>query len=782
MMNSTFPGNCPLPLLGSRLKPIALFTLGALALAAPAFAVDLGDGLVHLRAATYAAETGPGPSKAPLAVREELALEAWVVAFEESSDETARATIAAAGGQVTGFVPSNAYLVRANPRQARSIASGQAIRRVDQFLPGWKIAPEIDPQHPADGRLVVSLWDGENPQVAAARVRTAGGEVLRVDDSSGIRRLVVRADPDALEAIASLSEVEWIEPAGTLSLRNDTVRWIIQSNDSVTVATPLFDHGLLGQGEIIGHIDEPPYIASCYFLDPVDNTPGPNHRKFVARRTVNPPFGISHGTATAGIAAGENFDLDLPESRGQAPKARISHSSFYDLSGSSLAAFLTLAHADGARIHTNSYGDDNTTAYTTWCVDVDTFSRENEDDLVVFAATNLGLLRTPENAKNCLAVGASGTAPNQEQRVSGGAGPTADGRRKPEVYAPGQNVRTVAIGDCQTSVVSVGTSYACPAVAGGAALVRQYYRRGFWPTGRPWNDNARIPSGALVKATVINSAVDMTGVSGYPSNAEGWGRILLDDALYFEGDSRRLWLRDVRHAEGLATGQVDEWRIRVVSSSEPLKITMAFMDQPASLGAAITPVNDLDLEVQGPSGLYRGNVIDAIAGESLTGGSADALNDVERVLLASPAVGDWTVRVRGAAVPDGPQGYAVVANGALAARDVRDAPAPILHAETIERRPPTTAQISLDSPSPNPFSATTSVRFATPVDAPVTVRVHDVSGRLVRTLLSSRMEPGEHRVTWDGRDDEGRRVSPGVYFVRLTAAGVDRYVKTALLR
>lgn len=62
--------------------------------------------------------------------------------------------------------------------------------------------------------------------------------------------------------------------------------------------------------------------------------------------------------------------------------------------------------------------------------------------------------------------------------------------------------------------------------------------------------------GALVKATLTNASVDMTGVSGYPSNQEGWGRVLLDNALYFNGDVRTLAvLADVRNASGYTTGQ-----------------------------------------------------------------------------------------------------------------------------------------------------------------------------------------------------------------------------------
>jgi hypothetical protein len=329
-----------------------------------------------------------------------------------------------------------------------------------------------------------------------------------------------------------------------------------------------------------------------------------------------------------------------------------------------------------------------------------------------------------------------------------------------------------------------GTSMASPAVAGGAALVREYFRRGYHPTGQPRPSKGFVPSGALLKAVVVNSTVEMTGgVTGYPNHTEGWGRILLDDALYFPGDTRRLWLRDVRHVEGLETGQADEWRFRVTSSSQPLAITLAFMDQPAILNAAVAPVNDLDLEVTGGGTTYKGNVFDTVAGASIPGGSPDALNNVERVIVPVPVPGEWIVRVRGQSVPLGPQGYAVVANGGLDARDFRTGAAPEGPAPSArDRREANVDAVRLDEPKPNPFRTETSLRFGLTIGTEVEVRVHDVSGRVVRELFAGAVEAGEHRLVWDGRDGAGRRAGPGIYFLRLTAPGLERVVKTVLLR
>jgi subtilisin-like proprotein convertase family protein len=206
---------------------------------------------------------------------------------------------------------------------------------------------------------------------------------------------------------------------------------------------------------------------------------------------------------------------------------------------------------------------------------------------------------------------------------------------------------------------------AAPAVAGAGALVRQYFEEGWYPSGAPRAEDAVDPSGALVKATLLNSTVDMTGITGYPSDLEGWGRVLLENALYFDGDLRRLAvLADLRNADGLSTGGSATHVLAVEGSDEMLKVTLVFTDPAAALLAAFARVNDLDLEVTSPSGsTYRGNVIDPDSGLSFTGGSWDLLNNVEMVTLDSPEPGDWTISIVGSAVNEGTQGYALVASG-----------------------------------------------------------------------------------------------------------------------
>jgi hypothetical protein len=76
--------------------------------------------------------------------------------------------------------------------------------------------------------------------------------------------------------------------------------------------------------------------------------------------------------------------------------------------------------------------------------------------------------------------------------------------------------------------------------------------------------------------------------------------------------------------------------------------------------------------------------------------------------------------------------------------------------------------------APNPFRTATSIRYQLPSSGNVSIRVLDVTGRLVRELANEKQQVGEHVVKWDGKDGRGRVVPPGVYFYHLqTANGAD---------
>jgi hypothetical protein len=73
---------------------------------------------------------------------------------------------------------------------------------------------------------------------------------------------------------------------------------------------------------------------------------------------------------------------------------------------------------------------------------------------------------------------------------------------------------------------------------------------------------------------------------------------------------------------------------------------------------------------------------------------------------------------------------------------------------------------------PNPFNPSTRIRFAIPAGAgqvPVNLRIYDIAGRLVRSLVQADFGPGEHLVPWDGRTDTGQVSGAGIYVVRIKA-------------
>ncbi len=72
---------------------------------------------------------------------------------------------------------------------------------------------------------------------------------------------------------------------------------------------------------------------------------------------------------------------------------------------------------------------------------------------------------------------------------------------------------------------------------------------------------------------------------------------------------------------------------------------------------------------------------------------------------------------------------------------------------------------------PNPFSPRTSIEFTAEKGGPATLTIYDVNGRQVRTLIAGNVDAGLHVVQWNGRDDLGRTVRPGVYFYSLQLAG-----------
>lgn len=85
---------------------------------------------------------------------------------------------------------------------------------------------------------------------------------------------------------------------------------------------------------------------------------------------------------------------------------------------------------------------------------------------------------------------------------------------------------------------------------------------------------------------------------------------------------------------------------------------------------------------------------------------------------------------------------------------------------------------------PNPFNPITTIRYDVAEGEPVMVRlrVYDVQGRLMATLVDGLREPGSYRVFWDGTNQAGRKVASGTYFFRLCTGDFSTTRKMVLLK
>jgi len=252
-------------------------------------------------------------------------------------------------------------------------------------------------------------------------------------------------------------------------------------------------------------------------------------------------------------------------------------------------------------------------------------------------------------------------------------GPTRDGRVKPDLVAPGvlQSAAAAgtdgAVGQCGTRTMQ-GTSMATPVAAGAGALVRDYFSRGYYPSGAPTPAAGFEPGGALVKAVLVAGAAPLDGfevdtglpLAPPPSFRQGFGRVHLGRSLPLAGgkDGWNLQVVDRQPASG---GDVFRYCLR--STGGPLTVALAWHDAPGSPTSAKALVNDLDLTVRaaGLGGLaLLGN------GGGVGPRSPDRVNNVETVAVAYLPPGDVSIEVRASSVPRGPQPFALAALGAFA--------------------------------------------------------------------------------------------------------------------
>jgi hypothetical protein len=600
-------------------------------------------------------------------------------------------------------------------------------------------------------------------------------------------------------------------PRNTFTIEMDTdlsTYW-----DTVTNGTTLADKGVTGKGEIVTIFDTGLDYWSGFFQDPENDPPGSNHialqgyteegGNLIEVASLNDPYGCIHGTNVASIVAGNPSIADnhpngynlMPiydwggQTRGNTVdyfpvKLYIQDFGYMENDTCKLGSFnmttaMNKAYSTyNSRIHQNSWNYEDAPyagEYIGAAIEVDNMVWQNKDFIVVFSAGNNGPGNTtvapPATAKNCIAVGASWNpsfdTPTDSIASFSGRGWTTDGRIKPDVVAPGgsdpftQHRHFIwgtgshinwASDSAHTELRGmVGTSQAAPQISGACALIRQYFIDGFYPNGDTLSGISLFPSAALVKAVLISSTVDLINGNPVPDRAEGWGRVVLDNSLYFPGDSRVLKVLD--HTLGVTTNDSAAITVEVINTSEPLKVVLVWSDTSATSMANPTLINDLDLIITAPNNnKYKGNVFSG--GYSQTGGSADRLNNVEVVWLPNPTQsGIYTITVKGFNCPNGHIPFAVSAVGGFQGTPGIENPN--------DNDSESHKYITLKSP----FVKTSNIQLNIINTSHVNLSIFDKTGRKIINLLEGKMEPGVYKT------EIGKNLSSGIYFAVLEING-----------
>ncbi|MFQ6127476.1 MAG: S8 family serine peptidase [Thermoplasmata archaeon] len=652
----------------------------------------------------------------------------YLVQFYGPIKEEWKEEIERIGGRVLNYIPNNAFIVQLDDSLLKEVKNLKEVQWLGIYHPAYKIRPVL---LDANGEVSVKIitFKGEGlGQVVSSLHRD---QILSRFQNEDFGVVKAKVDSNDIPRLAGLNSVQYVEPIYEMRPTNANMQWVVQTDEFGN--RRIWDMGLHGENQVIAIADTGLDFDHNFFRESpgviqtgdIYNVTDLSRRKVVRYMVMSQWVGIDpatdpwawkdsawkwepgnitsgHGTMTSGTLLGNDDPISGSANDGIAKGAKIflqdvgtlyQNPEFMDWWDDALRYIPDDYHdlfwdpyEDGARIHSNSWGARNID-YDLEAMMVDKFMWEYPDMLVVFSAGNRAMEGpgSPATAKSCISVGWSDSPMSQDNvDSSSSVGPTDDGRRKPTVMAVGEGMSSRSTGNNWDNINTAlegwfqGTSYSGPVVAGLAAITRQYFMEGWYPTGNPVVLNGFTPSAALLKSTIVAAGKQMQGnyvdrrlEGSWPNHSQGWGRVIMNNSLYFSGDTNRL--RVVDHKAGLLTGETVEYQYYVTDDTVPFKVIMAYSDYPGAVPTTKALVNNLDLTVTSPGGnVYKGNVfwtgkdVRTELVESKWGaGSYDTDNPVEGVLVLAPDIGFWRVRVTGTNIPSGPQPFALSILGAI---------------------------------------------------------------------------------------------------------------------
>ncbi|MDX2044160.1 MAG: S8 family serine peptidase, partial [Acidobacteriota bacterium] len=607
----------------------------------------------------------------------------YIVQFAAPARDEWLDELRAAGAEILQYVPHQAFFVYASREAMATIENHPRVRWTGAFHPLFKLSPEMrrlaltqSVTGSNRGEFDIAVFKQVNLEAAATTVFDFGATIKHRIVLPGNYFNVIRVEMDAglILPVAQIAGVFTIDPYIRPEKEDERAAHIVAGNftNNTTISGPgynsLTQFGVDGANVTVAVVDDGVGI------------PGDGGFYVTSGNTVNAPLrgapagAEGHGHLNASIIAGDTPFSSLLDPTGHnygLGVARKSHIINIPLlrvgyNGSEADTCNDTVTTNGPNgvkgfISNNSWGAGlNGNSYDSFAAQYDGFVRDSSSAatidplLIIFSAGNQGTsgLTRPKVAKNVIATANSenlrpeltSSANNLDDLASSSSrGPAADGRIKPDITAPGTGISggrsgtDSLFGNIDTHHRwSTGTSHAAPQIAGAAALFTQFWKNG---------SGGVNPSPALVKAAILNGGQEMggTGVTAtIPNGAEGWGRLNLKNVL-----NTGVATKYINQTAGLTTnGQEFVYNGTIATNSRHFRATLVWTDPPGVSNPAL--VNNLDLEVTVGANTYKGNVF--TGGLSATGGSADIVNNVENVWLASGVTTGTSVTVRVRAV------------------------------------------------------------------------------------------------------------------------------------